>query len=97
VSPLWSWGLSLLGATTFWLAGRKVWWTWYLGLATQVVWTAYSVATQQWGFLVGVALYTFVYAGNARRWTREHRQARKESADLPASASPGGDVPHTAT
>ena len=75
MSALWSWVLTLMGVTCFWLAGRKVWWTWYLGLCTQVVWVAYSVLTQQWGFLAGCALYTWVYAGNAIRWTREHRAA----------------------
>lgn len=73
MNPLWSWVLTLMGVTCFWLAGRKVWWAWYVGLATQTVWAAYSIATQQWGFLVGCAFYTWVYVTNTVRWTREHR------------------------
>lgn len=73
----WSWALTLMGVTCFWLAGRKVWWCWYVGLSTQVIWLAYSLVTQQWGFLVGVAVYSWVYVGNARRWTREHLEAKE--------------------
>lgn len=74
MSPqIWSWILSAMGVLCFWLAGRKIWWAWYVGLSTQCVWLAYSLATQQWGFLVGVALYTAVYTKNARLWTSEHR------------------------
>lgn len=71
---IWSWVLTAVGLTCFFLAGRKVWWAWYVGIASQVLWLTYSVLTQQWGFLVGVVLYTWVYVGNARRWTREHRE-----------------------
>ena len=81
MSQWWSWALTVMGATTFWLAGRKVWWAWYVGLITQVVWTAYSVATQQWGFLVGVVVYTAVYVRNAVRWTREHLEPDAASTE----------------
>ena len=81
----WSWALTIMGVSCFWLAGRKVWWAWYVGLATQVLWTAYAFATRQWGFLLGVPLYSVVYATNAVRWTREHRAdevpAEVDSAD----------------
>ncbi|HQW88944.1 MAG TPA: hypothetical protein PK478_03785 [Nitrospira sp.] len=71
MSPLWSWALTVVGLSCFWLAGRKVWWAWYVGIAGQALWLTYSLLTQQWGFLAGVAAYTWVYVGNARRWTRE--------------------------
>ena len=61
-----------MGVMCFWLAGHKIWWAWYVGLATQAVWVAYSLATQQWGFLVGCLFYTAVYVKNASTWTREH-------------------------
>ena len=68
---LWSWLLTAVGLS--WLAGRRVWWCWYIGLGGQVAWLAYSLITQQWGFLVGVAAYSIVYTRNAIHWTREHR------------------------
>ena len=66
-----SWVVTIVGLIGFELAGRKVWWAWYVGIAGQATWLAYSLITEQWGFLVGVVLYTFVYSGNAWRWTRE--------------------------
>lgn len=79
MGELWSWALTAVGLTCFWLAGRKVWWAWYVGIAGQALWLAYSLITQQWGFLVGVAAYTVVYVKNATTWTREHQA--KEAAD----------------
>lgn len=78
----WSWALSIIGATTFYLAGKKIWWTWYLGLFTQLLWLGYTLVTQQWGFLVGVALYTFVYSKNARDWTRDHFRPKPKKITL---------------
>lgn len=72
---VWSWVLTAVGLTCFYLAGRKVWWAWYVGLAGQFLWLAYSLITQQWGFLAGVAAYGWVYTNNAIRWTREQRQS----------------------
>lgn len=73
----WSWALGLIGCAMFFLAGSKVWWCWYIGLGLQALWAAYAVVTEQWGFLATVPVYGFVYARNAVKWTREHREERK--------------------
>lgn len=65
------WLLTVMGCTTFLLAGKKVWWAWYLGLATQVVWVVFALVTAQYGFLLGVPLYGAVYTWNAYKWTKE--------------------------
>ncbi|QWY80094.1 PnuC-like nicotinamide riboside transporter [Microbacterium phage StrawberryJamm] len=76
---IWSWLLTIVGATCFYLAGglngRKVWWAWYIGLFAQVLWATYAFLDleHRMGFLVGVALYGFVYVRNCINWTREHR------------------------
>lgn len=79
----WSWALTLVGATCFALAGgigtRKVWWAWYIGLAGQLLWLAYSLISQQWGFLVGVVIYSIVYTRNTVKWTREHFDERSSA------------------
>jgi uncharacterized membrane protein len=72
-SQVWSWVLTAFGLVTFWLAGRKTWWAWYVGIAGQVVWTTYAIVTGQWGFILGSVAYTFIYVKNAVRWTKEHR------------------------
>lgn len=69
----WSYVLTAVGLSGFWLAGRKVWWCWYVNIANQALWAAYALITRQWGFLLGVAFYLWVFVGNAVRWTREHR------------------------
>lgn len=68
----WSWALTLIGVSGFFLAGRKIWWCWYINIANQILWTAYAVITEQWGFLIGVPIYLGVFIPNAVRWTREH-------------------------
>jgi hypothetical protein len=67
----WSWALTLIGVTGFWLAGRKVWWCWYVNIGNQALWLAYAITTQQWGFLLSVPVYLAVFVPNAYRWTRE--------------------------
>lgn len=86
MSPLWSYVLTAIGVTGFVLAGRKVWWCWYLNIANQIIWVAYSVLTEQWGFLIGVLVYTVVFTKNAISWTREHRQQQADP-DLLGSRS----------
>ncbi|UVG35361.1 membrane protein [Microbacterium phage Zagie] len=81
---LWSWALTIVGATCFYLAGglngRKVWWAWYIGLFAQALWATYAFLDleHRMGFLVGVALYGFVYVRNCVNWTREHRAAKRQ-------------------
>lgn len=66
--------LSLVGVAGFMLAGRKVWWAWHVNIANQFLWVAYILVTGHWGFAIGVVVYTWVFVGNARRWTREHHE-----------------------
>lgn len=68
----WSWILTAVGLTGFILAGRKVWWSWYVNIACQGLWYAYAIVTEQWGFIVAATAYTFVFSQNAYKWTKEH-------------------------
>jgi hypothetical protein len=69
---IWSWVLGAIGICGFILAGRKVWWAWYINIANQFIWLAYSIVTQQWGFLVLSVFYFIVFSKNAYDWTKEH-------------------------
>lgn len=69
---LWSWALSIVGLAGLFLAGKKIWWAWYLNIAGQALWFAYAIVTEQYGFLVAAFGYTFVFAKNAIAWTKEH-------------------------
>lgn len=57
-----------MGATGLYIAGRKNWAGWAIGLGAQVLWVVYTLTTRQWGFLVSAALYGGVYVHNILRW-----------------------------
>lgn len=69
----WSWVLTAVGVFGLWLAGRKVWWAWFVGLGAQALWLSYAIVTEQWGFIVSAFAYGWVYTKNGITWTREHR------------------------
>lgn len=70
---LWSWILTIVGVAGFILAGRKVWWCWYINIACQGLWFAYALVTKQYGFIVAALVYTVVFTKNAIEWTKDHR------------------------
>lgn len=65
--------LSLVGVLGFRLAGKKVWWAWYVNIACQVLWVIFAISIEQYGLLIGVAFYTWVFGKNAYEWTMDHR------------------------
>jgi nicotinamide riboside transporter PnuC len=67
----WSVLLTVVGVTGLWIAGRRSAWGWVVGLAAQVLWIAYAIATRQWGFIGSALAYGFVYGRNAHRWRSE--------------------------
>lgn len=77
----WSWLLAGVGVTGLYLAGSKSRWGWAVGLAAQVLWVAYALATSQLGFLLSALAYGWVYARNFARWSRE----RDEAASRPVN------------
>lgn len=79
---VWPWLLSIVGVVGFELAGRKIWWAWYVNIACQGLWFAYAIVTQQYGFLVGAFFYLYVFVKNAYKWTKEHRNPPKTTADM---------------
>jgi hypothetical protein len=65
--------LSLVGVLGFRLAGKKVWWAWYVNIAAQVLWVIFAISIEQYGLLIGVVFYTWVFGKNAYEWTMDHR------------------------
>ncbi len=64
----WSWLLTAVGVTGLFFAGSKRKVGWVIGLGAQVLWLAYAVTTQQYGFLVSAFAYGLVYARNWLKW-----------------------------
>lgn len=73
MNPYWSYVLMAVGVFGLYLAGRKSQWGWAIGIAAQLLWMAYAVATQQWGFIVSALAYGWVYTRNFLAWRREAR------------------------
>lgn len=64
----WSWILTFIGVSGLYLAGKKLWWAWLIGLFAQILWLSYAIATKQYGFIISAFAYGWVYAKNARSW-----------------------------
>lgn len=64
----WSWLLAGIGIVGLYVAGSKKAWGWLIGLAVQVLWIAYALATEQYGFVASALAYGFVYGRNYLRW-----------------------------
>lgn len=67
----WSWVLTAVGVFGLWLAGRKDWRGWLVGLAAQILWIAYAIVSRQWGFILSALVYGAVYLKNMLAWRRE--------------------------
>ena len=74
MNQYWSYVLTVVGLVGFILAGRKVWWCWYVNVACQALWFTYAIMTKQYGFIVASVVYTVVFTQNAIKWTREHKK-----------------------
>ncbi|MFG1776591.1 hypothetical protein ACGFIG_09200 [Micromonospora sp. NPDC049048] len=66
----WSWALTLIGLTGWWLTGRRLWQGWAVSLAVQALWLAYALVTGQHGFIVAALAYGAMATHNLRRWRR---------------------------
>lgn len=57
----WSYGLAVVNLGVQWLVAHHKPWGWLVGIAAQVPWTVYDIASRQYGFLlltvVGVPIY----------------------------------------
>ncbi len=70
-----SWIVTILGLVGFYLAGKKVWWCWYINIVNQIAWVIFAIITDYYAFLLGTLFYFIVFTKNAYHWTREHFDA----------------------
>jgi hypothetical protein len=75
VNQYWSWALTAIGVTAFYLTSRGLWWSWWINVAGQGVWFTYAIVTAQYGFLVASVLYFWVFWRNAMLATKGHRHS----------------------
>lgn len=69
MSALWSYALAAVGILGIYLAGRKSWVGWAVGVGAQGLWIAYALVTGQPGFIVSALAYAAVYGRNWWKWT----------------------------
>ena len=69
----WSWILMSMNLAAMILAGRKLWWSWLVGVAAEIMWVAYGYLTQQWGFAFFGFIFAAVYLRNAHKWRTVHK------------------------
>lgn len=74
-----SWVIGAIGILGFYLAGKKVWWSWYINLGCQTLWFAYAIVTSTPAFAITALFYTYIFSINAYRWTIEHISKKKEA------------------
>lgn len=74
MNPYWSYALTTVGVFGLFLAGRKSYWGWAVGLGAQGLWIAYAYATSQPGFYISALAYGGVYAWNLVKWRRTARE-----------------------
>jgi len=51
--------------------GKKTVWGWMVLLLNEVIWTAYALATEQYGFIVMAVAYATVYIKSFIAWRKE--------------------------
>jgi hypothetical protein len=73
MSWYWSWLLTIVGVTGFILAGRKIWYAWYVNIGCQGLWFTYAIVSHQYGFIAASIVYVVVFSKNAYEWTKEHK------------------------
>lgn len=91
IPQYWSWLLAAIGVSGLWLAGSKRALGWHIGLAVQVLWIVYAVATRQWGFIASALAFAAVNLRNLIRWKREAQDSPRE----PRSTQPRCQVHDT--
>jgi hypothetical protein len=67
----WSYLLAVIGVAGIFFVGRKTLWGWFVLLFNEVLWTAYAIITQQYGFILSAVAYAIVYIKSYLLWRQE--------------------------
>lgn len=73
----WSYPLAALALFVSWQVGRKKAWAWLAAAGTQVIWVAYALVTEQYGFIASALAFLVMNWYNYVKWRREEVQARE--------------------
>jgi hypothetical protein len=65
--------LSLFLIVNLYLMGNKSIWGPITGVALQIVWVFYTIATHQYGLIPGAAILAIIHVRNWAKWRKEDR------------------------
>jgi len=65
---MWSWILAAIGIFGIYFVGKKTVWGWLVLLVNEVIWIAYAISTEQYGFIVSAIAYGIVYVKSFLHW-----------------------------
>jgi len=71
MTEYWSYVLAAIGVTGIFFVGRKTIWGWFVLLFNEVLWIAYALITNQYGFILSAIAYAIVYIKSYLLWRRE--------------------------
>jgi hypothetical protein len=67
----WSWVLAVVGVAGIYFVGRRTLWGWFVLLFNEIVWVAYAIVTEQYGFIVSAVAYAAVYIKSYLHWRKD--------------------------
>ena len=68
-----SWILPAIGVAGIYFVGKKTLWGWFVLLFNEIIWVAYAVITEQYGFIVSAIAYGAVYIRSYMHWKADER------------------------
>jgi hypothetical protein len=68
---MWSWVLAVIGVAGIFFVGQKTIWGWWVLLFNEVLWIAYALSTDQYGFIFSAIAYGVVYIKSYVHWSRD--------------------------
>jgi hypothetical protein len=71
MTEYWSYVLAAIGVAGIFFVGRKTIWGWWVLLFNEVLWIAYALVTNQYGFILSAIAYAAVYIKSYMLWKRE--------------------------
>lgn len=67
----WSYILAAIGVTGIFFVGKKTLWGWLVLCVNEIIWIAYALATDQYGFIIMALAYMTVYIKSYLGWKSE--------------------------
>jgi nicotinamide riboside transporter PnuC len=69
----WSYILAVIGVAGIYFVGRKTIWGWFVILFNEVLWIAYALITDQYGFILSAIAYAVVYIRSYMHWSNDKK------------------------